>query len=162
MTPSDQIWGSLHGVIRLQEALTGLGRRLPRGAGWKWLLNTTGAWACEKGWIPAAPSPLLPSWARQGEGVCWGGGRALVPQPSSYSVPVPHSATRPYLRCVLLGSQALYGRFRVGHYISPLTSVGNLQSWFQHPRFMKGQMDLEVMKTASYLVVMYSKFGIPI
>lgn len=31
--PSDQIWGFLHGVIGSQEALTGLGRRLPRVSG---------------------------------------------------------------------------------------------------------------------------------
>ena len=63
---SDQIWGFLHTVIGSQEVLTGLGRRLPRDMGRKWLLHDSGAWARDESWFPTLTSPLLPlflGWA---------------------------------------------------------------------------------------------------
>ena len=63
---SDQIWGFLHTVIGSQEVLTGLGRRLPRDMGRKWLLHDSGAWARDESWFPTLASPLLPlflGWA---------------------------------------------------------------------------------------------------
>lgn len=56
VTPSDQIWGSLHKAIGSQEVLTGSGRRLPRDTGWKWLLSRMGSPACDKA---ASSAPFL-------------------------------------------------------------------------------------------------------
>lgn len=56
---SDQIWGFLHTVIGSQEVLTGLGRRLPRDTGGKWLSHNSGAWARDESWFPILTSLLL-------------------------------------------------------------------------------------------------------
>ena len=58
---SDQIWGFLHAVIGSQEVLTGLGRRLPRDTGGKWLSHDLGAWARDESWFPILTSVLLAS-----------------------------------------------------------------------------------------------------
>lgn len=59
MTPSDQIWNSLHKVIGSQEVLTGLDRRLPRDTSWKWLLSCMGSPACDQA-ASSAPFLLCP------------------------------------------------------------------------------------------------------
>lgn len=131
--PSDQIWGFLHGMIGLREALTGLGRRFPRDTSWKWLLHRTGDGYGLRARFQPCSLLSFPPGLGQGQGRAEGAPRGpWFLSPLLNSPLCRHSSTWGLSqRSSFLGHRP-QSWFRLGHFApSPLISVRNFQGGFQ-------------------------------